>query len=67
MAVRRARKKPLETMSLEDLDLADLQPGLSLVQLTAPPERAEGKIVEGEPEDTARQAADWLQNDVKAF
>jgi len=67
MAVRRARKKPLEIKSLDDLDIAPPQPGIKVIKLNTPPQRAEGKLVEGEPADTAIQAVEWLQNEAKAF
>ncbi|MCD4653972.1 electron transfer flavoprotein subunit beta/FixA family protein [bacterium] len=67
MAVRRARKKTLDIKSLDDLGIDTPDSGIRLVQLVAPPVRAEGKLVEGEPSDTARQAVDWLHNEARAL
>lgn len=67
MAVRRARKKPLETKELSDINIEGLETGAKLVQLLTPPERAEGIVTEAEPAEAVNQAIQWLQNDAKAF
>lgn len=67
MAVRRAQKKPIETLSVQDLGLNIDSPLIECKTLLEPPQRTAGKIVSGEPSDTARQAAEWLKNDAKAF
>jgi electron transfer flavoprotein beta subunit len=67
MAVRRAQKKPIESLTMQDLGMEAVEPLVRCKTLTEPPQRATGKVVSGNPEDTARQAVEWLTNDAKAF
>lgn len=71
--IMKAKKKPLEEKSLADLglDAADFGSGarkLKVLELTPPPERAEGKIVEGEtPQEKAAELAKLLHDEAKAI
>ncbi|MBN1878529.1 electron transfer flavoprotein subunit beta/FixA family protein [bacterium] len=65
MAVRKAQKKPLDIKSLSDL--GDDAARMRYIALSYPPARSAGRLVKGEPEDTARQAAEWLTRDARAF
>lgn len=68
MAVRRAQKKPLETKTVQDVShQQNLSPLLRCVAMAAPPPRASGTCVTGDPNDTARQAAEWLTDKAKVF
>ncbi|HPQ40875.1 MAG TPA: electron transfer flavoprotein subunit beta/FixA family protein [bacterium] len=67
MAVRRARSKPLDIKTLEDLGMDMPDPKSRIMELVPPPPRAAGRIVDDEPEAAARQAADWLENEARAF
>jgi electron transfer flavoprotein beta subunit len=69
----KAKKKPLEEKSLADLglDAAEFGAGarkLKIVQLTSPPDRQAGKIVEGDsPEGKAAELAKLLHEEAKAI
>ncbi len=68
MAVRRAQKKPLERKTVQDVaHQQNLSPLLRCVALAVPPPRAAGAFVTGDPNDTARQAAEWLTDKAKIF
>jgi len=71
--IMKAKKKPLEEKSLADLGLDASEVGedarkLTIVQLTPPPQRAAGKIVDGEtPQEKAAALAKLLREEAKAI
>jgi electron transfer flavoprotein beta subunit len=67
MAVRRAQKKPLQAITIQDLGLDGSSPLLQCLTLTAPPPRAAGTCITGDPDDTARRAADWLTDNTQVI
>lgn len=71
--IMKAKKKPLEEKTLADLglDAADFGPGarkLETLELTPPPERAPGRIIEGEgPREKAAELARLLHEEAKVI
>ena len=71
--IMKAKKKPLEEKSLADLGLNAAEFGegarkLKIVELTPPPQRAAGKIIEGEtPTEKAAQLAKLLHEEAKVI
>lgn len=71
--IMKAKKKPLEEKTLEALGLDPSQFGegarkLKIVELTPPPERSAGKIVEGDtPEQKAAELARLLHEEAKVL
>jgi len=71
--IMKAKKKPLEEKTLADLSLDSAEFGegarkLKILELTPPPERAEGKIVEGEtPQEKAAELAKLLHDEAKVL
>ncbi len=71
--IMKAKKKPLEEKTLADLGLDSAEFGegarkLKILELTPPPERAEGKIVEGEtPQEKAAELAKLLHEEAKVL
>ena len=71
--IMKAKKKPLEEKALADLGLDAAEFGeaarkLKIVQLTPPPERKAGKIIEGDsPEAKAAELAKLLHEEAKAI
>ena len=71
--IMKAKKKPLEEKTLADLGLDPSEFGegarkLSIVELTPPPQRSAGKIVEGEsPEQKAGELAKLLHEEAKVL
>jgi electron transfer flavoprotein beta subunit len=69
--IMKAKKKPLEEKTLADLglDAAEFGEGarkLQVLELTPPPQREAGKIVEGEtPEEKAKELARLLHEEAK--
>ena len=71
--IMKAKKKPLEEKTLADLGLDPAGFGqgarkLKILELTPPPERAEGKIIEGEtPQDKAAELSRLLHEEAKVI
>jgi electron transfer flavoprotein beta subunit len=71
--IMKAKKKPLEEKTLADLglDAAEFGEGarkLKVLELTPPPQREAGKIVEGEtPEEKAKELARLLHEEAKVI
>ena len=71
--IMKAKKKPLEEKTLADLGLDPAEFGeggrkVKIIQLTPPPERQAGKIVEGEtPEEKASGLAKLLHEEAKVI
>ena len=71
--IMKAKKKPLEEKTVADLgiDASEVGEGarkLTIIQLTPPPQRAAGKIVDGEtPEEKAAALAKLLRQEAKVI
>jgi len=71
--IMKAKKKPLETKTLADLGMDPSQAGeaaskLKVLQLSPPPERKAGKIIDGEtPEEKAAKLAKLLIEEAKVI
>lgn len=71
--IMKAKKKPLAEKTLADLGLDASEFGesgrkLTVIQLTPPPQRSAGKIVEGEtPEEKAKELARLLREEAKVI
>jgi electron transfer flavoprotein beta subunit len=71
--IMKAKKKPLEEKTLADLGLDAAAVGeaarkLEVLELTPPPERAPGKIIEGEsPQEKAAELARLLHEEAKVI
>ncbi|MBW1800294.1 MAG: electron transfer flavoprotein subunit beta/FixA family protein [Deltaproteobacteria bacterium] len=71
--IMKAKKKPLEEKTLNDLGLDPAQFGpaarkLTIMELTPPPQREAGKIIDGEtPEQKAAEVARLLREEAKVI
>jgi len=71
--IMKAKKKPLEEKSLADLGLDSSEVGeagtkAKVLEMTPPPARADGKIIEGEtPEEKAAELAKLLHEEAKVI
>ncbi len=64
----KAKKKPIQVMTAADLPEADLTTaGTDLVSMSPPPPRPECKLVEGEPEEMARELVRLLREEAKVI
>lgn len=67
--IMKAKKKPLETLEIDDLDLdEDDAEGLTeTVEVFLPPEKEAGRVLEGDVEDQAKELVDLLKNEAKVI
>lgn len=64
-----AKKKAISTIALEELGLSgeDLLPSIFINNIEAPALKKAGRILTGDPAETARQLVDLLRNEAKAL
>lgn len=67
--IMQARKKPLEELELDDLDLDedDVAPKTETVDRFLPPEKTAGKILEGDIEDQVKELVSLLKDEAKVL
>ncbi|SFE69170.1 electron transfer flavoprotein subunit beta/FixA family protein [Alteribacillus iranensis] len=65
--IMKAKKKPLERIELKDLDIGESQwkPKTETVERFLPPPKEEGKDIEGEAEQQAKELARVLKKEIK--
>jgi len=64
-----AKRKEIPVLTLQDLgiDENELTPQVEMIKLESPPERKAGKVIEGEPEEAAKQIVEFLQKEAKVI
>lgn len=64
-----AKKKEIPVVSLEDLDLKeeDIASGLEITKMESPPQKQAGKIIEGEPAESAKKMVEFLHGEAKVI
>ncbi|MEN8152616.1 MAG: electron transfer flavoprotein subunit beta/FixA family protein [Acidobacteriota bacterium] len=67
MGIMKAKKIPLKKISLSDLGFAELSGSVSTEKLYSPPEKPEGKVLEGEPEEVVKELVRLLKEEVKVL
>jgi electron transfer flavoprotein beta subunit len=64
-----AKKKEIPIVSIEELGFKpdELAPRVAVLTMDEPPARQAGRVVTGEPADTARQMVEFLHNEAKVI
>lgn len=67
--IMKAKKKPFQTLSLDDLSLSvnDVDARTEQTELSLPPERNAGRIIKGEAAEAVRELVTLLREESKAF
>lgn len=67
--IMKAKKKPLEELEIDDLDLdeEELEPKTETVTRFLPAEKSAGRILEGEIDDQVKELVSLLKNEAKVF
>ncbi|MDA8352922.1 MAG: electron transfer flavoprotein subunit beta/FixA family protein [Firmicutes bacterium] len=67
--IMKAKKKPLEQLDIDDLDLDEdeLEGKTKVLETFLPPEKEAGKILEGELEDQVKELVGLLRNEAKVI
>lgn len=65
--IMKAKRKPLEQLELDDLDLEedDVEPKTKVLEIFLPPKKEAGKILKGELEDQAKELVSLLRSEAK--
>ncbi len=67
--IMKAKKKPLDELELDDLDLDedDVAPKTKTLEIFLPPKKESGKILQGELEDQVKELVSLLRNEAKVI
>ncbi|MEW9032247.1 MAG: electron transfer flavoprotein subunit beta, partial [Planifilum fimeticola] len=67
--IMKAKKKPLERLDLDDLDLDedDIEAKTETLEVFLPPKKEAGKILEGELSDQVKELVQLLRNEAKVI
>ncbi|MGM8215544.1 electron transfer flavoprotein subunit beta/FixA family protein [Bacillaceae bacterium W0354] len=67
--IMKAKKKPLEELELDDLDLDedDVEAKTETVEVFLPPEKEAGKVLEGEIDDQVKELVQLLRTEAKVL
>lgn len=67
--IMKAKKKPLETLDLDDLDVdeEDVEAKTSVSEVYLPPEKQAGKKLEGEPSEQVKELVSLLRSEAKVI
>lgn len=67
MGMMKAKKIPIKKLTLSDLGIADSTPAISVEKLYAPPEKPQGRVLEGELEDCVKELVKLLKDEAKVL
>ncbi|MBU8906091.1 electron transfer flavoprotein subunit beta/FixA family protein [Desertibacillus haloalkaliphilus] len=67
--IMKAKKKPLETLDLDDLDLdeEDVESKTKRIDVFLPPEKQAGKVLDGDIEEQTKELVSLLRNEAKVI
>ncbi len=67
--IMKAKKKPLEEMELDDLDLDedDVEAKTETIEVYLPPQKASGRVLEGDLSDQVKELVDLLNKEAKVL
>lgn len=67
MGIMKAKKIPIKKLTLADLEMGDVTNHLQVEKLFSPPEKPQGRIVEGEPEVAVKELVRLLKEEAKVL
>ena len=65
--IMQAKKKPMDTWGLSDLGDVDVASKSEVVGMRTPPDRPEGRMIEGEPEEQVKELVRLLREEAKVI
>jgi electron transfer flavoprotein beta subunit len=67
--IMKAKKKPLERLGASDLslNLEEISPKTEVLELSSPPKKEAGRVLQGEKEDQVKELVDLLRNEAKVL
>jgi electron transfer flavoprotein beta subunit len=67
MGIMKAKKIPIKKMSLAEAGIPGLNNKIRTEKLFAPPEKPQGKIIQGEPEESVKELVKLLKEEAKVL
>jgi len=67
MGIMKSKKIPIKTLTLPELGISQTQAKIRPEKLFAPPEKPQGKIIQGEPEQTVKELVRLLKEEAKVL
>ncbi|MCP5105599.1 MAG: electron transfer flavoprotein subunit beta/FixA family protein [bacterium] len=67
MGIMKAKKIPIKKLSLQDAGIAEAANKIKRQKLYAPPEKPQGRVIEGEPEEAVKELVRVLKEEAKVL
>jgi electron transfer flavoprotein beta subunit len=67
IGIMKAKKMEIKKLSLADVGVDPAANAISLLKLTAPAEKPQGKIIEGDPQSAVRELVKRLKEEAKVI
>jgi len=67
MGIMKAKKIPIKKLTLADVGITEINNKIRCEKLFAPPEKPQGKIIEGEPEEAVKELVKLLKEEAKVL
>jgi electron transfer flavoprotein beta subunit len=67
MGIMKAKKIPIKKLSLQDAGIAQVDNKIKREKLYAPPEKPQGRVIPGEPEDAVKELVRVLKEEAKVL
>jgi len=67
MGIMKAKKITIDKLTLAGAGVSDTAPKITIQKLYAPPEKPQGKIIGGEPEEAVKELVSLLRNEAKVI
>ena len=65
--IMQAKRKPIRTLTPDDLGVTDLAPRTRVLGYELPPDRPAARMLDGEPAEMAETLADALRHDARVL
>ena len=67
MGIMKAKKIPIKKLTLHEAGISEISNKISTETLSTPPEKPEGRIIEGEIEDAVKELVRLLKDEAKVL
>jgi len=67
MGIMKAKKIPIKKLALADLGIPEINNKIHTQKLYAPPEKPQGKVIDGEPEEVVKELVRLLKEEAKVL
>jgi electron transfer flavoprotein beta subunit len=67
MGIMKAKKIPIKKLSLPDVGISEIKTKIRTEKLYSPPEKPQGKVITGEPEEAVKELVKLLKEEAKVL